>query len=856
MNAFGPDRRTVGTKQRMLFQVERLARGHWRLVFLLALLAIVASAWLGSHLALESDVLQLMPQGNPQVDAFKQALRDFGSIDYLMILLESTGEAGPDELEDFADLLAEKLRAREALVEHVDYRFEPDARFLELFYDNAVLFLPPEELPRLASKLSDEAVRRQIRDNRLSLASPASSLTEELIAEDPLGLMPLFLNRLVGHRGGLKVDLSDGYYLSTDGHTLIMLVKPTSPSQDLAFDRELMGAVEEAARETRRQLSEEADSEGIRVRYGGNYALALEESELIYQDARFNLFFSLFAVSALHWLCYRRFAALLYSGVPLLVGQALTFAVAYLALGRLNSASSAFTALLMGLGTDFTIVMYARYVEERQRGAPLAQATEAMVGETGLGVFTGAITSAATFYAMCLSRFRGLSDLGLLIGSGILLCGVAIVFLLPAMITWNEGVRKRRRDPVQKLHLQSFGLEHVIAFSARRRVLVLTVLAVLTASGAVLASRLEFDDSLNALRSNRTEAINVQKAVSDKFEASLSYMMAIAKGQTLEEAAAGAQEVEARLQPFLEAGLIGSYDSVLTYLPPVSQQRRVIEALRASANGQLDPARIRRSFLMGLEESGFREEAFSGYLDRMQRFLTPTRPLTLEDLEKKGLGRLLDRYIRREPGEVRIVTYLFPTDPRWKRRPPPGLVAALTAGGEDVVVTGTNVVGQELRHIFSHDILRSVLAGLVIVFLLLVLDFRSLRLTGIAMAQLLSGVVLMLGLMSLIGYEINYVNAFVATMILGVGIDYGIHLIHRLELTGGRIEPGLLETGKAVVMAAFTNMAGFGTLMLGNYPALRSFGAVALLGSITCLATSLTLVPALLCRTGGHETSP
>jgi predicted RND superfamily exporter protein len=83
-------------------------------------------------------------------------------------------------------------------------------------------------------------------------------------------------------------------------------------------------------------------------------------------------------------------------------------------------------------------------------------------------------------------------------------------------------------------------------------------------------------------------------------------------------------------------------------------------------------------------------------------------------------------------------------------------------------------------------------------------------------------------------------------MILGVGIDYSIHLVHRMHETGGRVEGGLLETGKAVVLASLTNIAGFGTLMLGSYPALRSFGLVATLGSLTCLLTSLTLVPALM----------
>jgi predicted RND superfamily exporter protein len=67
-------------------------------------------------------------------------------------------------------------------------------------------------------------------------------------------------------------------------------------------------------------------------------------------------------------------------------------------------------------------------------------------------------------------------------------------------------------------------------------------------------------------------------------------------------------------------------------------------------------------------------------------------------------------------------------------------------------------------------------------------------------------------------------------------------------LNGGILDEGVLETGKGVVLAAMTNVAGFGTLTLGNYPAMRSVGLVALIGSLTCLLTALTLVPALMVR--------
>jgi hypothetical protein len=868
----------LGGRHRFLLGLERFSRRRYGVVFLAALLFAGSGIWLGSRLTVDSDILSLIPAGNPRVDSFKRAVADFGSISYLVLLVDAGEGAGADEVEDFADAMAERLRELEGLVEVVEYKLDPGADFLDLFYDNALLYIDPDRLAELEAKLTDAAILGQIEQNRLSLTSPTAAFTQELMVNDPLNLMPL-LFRPSGNLGNLRVDLTDGYYLSRDGRSLIMLVKPTGSWQDLDFDRRLMQAVREAETATRAGLKQEAEAwdeaseapdvarttarSDVIVRYTGRYAIAVDEARLVQQDVRFNLFFSLFAVSVLYWVCYRRFAALLYSSVPLLVGQAMTFGLAFFLLPwisgsrGLNAASSAFTALLMGLGTDFVIVMYARYVEERRLGRTLGEATELMVGETGLGVFTGAITSAGTFYAMCISEFRGLRDLGFLIGSGILLCGAAIVFLVPAMIQWNEGVRTRKVDSLKKLHVQTFLLEHLISFSARHRVAVLALVGALTLAGGYVSlagfvvpglPSLEFDDTVQVLRSNRSEAYRVQHRMSETFGASMSYMMAIVEAPTDDRAIERTEVIEERLRPFVQDGTVASYDSILSYLPSVSQQRHVLEARDAGRHGPFDTARIRATFLRGLEASGFATDPFAPFLARMERFLDPGRPLGLADLEQAGLGRLVERYVRRGDDGVRIVTYLSLPDARWNREAPPHLVEALTAGGDDVVVTGTNIVSHEFRKIFSREAPRALSLGLVVVFALLLVDFRSLRLTVIALGQLVCGVLLMLGVMKVAGIHLNYVNAFVATMILGVGIDYSIHLVHRMSLTGGEVESGLLETGKAVVIAALTNIAAFGTLTLGNYPALRSFGQVALIGSLTCLLTALTFVPAVMGR--------
>ena len=838
---------SVGRKQRILLRIERFSRERYKVVLWVALILFAGSTWLGSRIKIESDVLNLIPRGNRQVDTFREALHEFGSIDYLIVLLEAGPDDGPDEIEDFADLFAEKLRLREGLVESVEYRFQPDAKFMQLFSENALLFLPPEQLGKIAEKLSDDAIRRRIRENKVALSSPTAAIAEGLLLRDPLGLMPLFVDRLLAHRGALKVDLSDGYYLAKDARTLIMLVKPARPSQDLAFSRKLLAAAREDAAAVRATLRDDgAGGAATEIRFGGNPAALTEESALLKRTVVINGVVSFVAIVLLYWICYRRFAALLYSSLPLILGQAMTFAVAAIVLGSLNSASASLPALLMGLGTDFTILMYARYVEERQGGASVAAATERMVGETGLGVFTGAITSAGTFYAMCVGSFRGLRDLGFLVGTGILICAVAILFLLPAMIAWNEGSRKRREGRVEKLHLQSLGLEHLIVFSARHRRLVVAGVAGLTIAAAGLALNLDFDASVDSLRSTDAPSFSVQKEIAEKFGASLSYMMAIAEGSNVEEAVRRTHVIEDRLKPFLADGTVGSYESILTYLPLEDRQREVIAAVRAQNTAAFDAARIRSTMRGALAENGFREEAFGAYLDQMGRFLAPARPITLDDLESNGLGRIVERFVHRDSHHVQIVTYLYTSDRRWRRNPPPGLVEALESGDPGIVVTGTNVVGRELRHIFLFDSRVSVALGLVLVAILLAFDFRSARLTAVALAQLVSGVLLMLGGMKLAGMEINYANAFVATMIMGVGIDYSIHLVHRLHLNGGRLDEGVMETGKGVALAAATNVAGFGTLAFGNYPAMRSVGIVALIGSLTCLLTALTLVPALM----------
>jgi len=600
-----------GLKQGLFLRIEEFSRTHYRLVFLVAVVLVLVSLYLGSRLSLDGDVLNLVPRNNRVISTFREALADFGSLDYLLLLVEARPQQTVEELQDYADILAARL-ATTPSIQYVEHKIDTSGPFFSFFRTNQILFLPPSKLPELAARFSDHAIHEQVRENYRQLTGPSSFLVKQLLEQDPFQVSSLVFKEVLRSKGPLKVDLSSGYYLSKDGGALLIIAKPVRPAQDIAFDKRLMdevrGAVAAASAKFEADLKEQtgesaadagtggataapAGARAPEVSFGGGYIIALEDSNLIMNDMLWNGTVSFLVILALYYFCYRRFGAILYSSVPLMVGQVLTLAAASLFLRNLNSATTGFSAMLMGLGTDFTIVMYARYVEERTRGKSLEEALRLMMGVSAFGVFTGAITSAGTFYAMCVTEYKGLRDFGFLVGTGILFCLVAILFLLPAMIAWNEG-RARRTDITKKLYLHSFGIEEVMAWSTRHTGPVIAASVLLTIGLGYYAWNVEFTSDVRELRSPNNRGILMQEVIARKFEASFSPMMVLCRGGDLDTVMERNRRANRTLDGFVKDGTLRGYESILTTC------RRVRTRSRSSARcatGRTAPSTSRAS---------------------------------------------------------------------------------------------------------------------------------------------------------------------------------------------------------------------------------------------------------------------
>jgi hypothetical protein len=192
------------------------------------------------------------------------------------------------------------------------------------------------------------------------------------------------------------------------------------------------------------------------------------------------------------------------------------------------------------------------------------------------------------------------------------------------------------------------------------------------------------------------------------------------------------------------------------------------------------------------------------------------------------------------------VIYCYPPAGKWRRNAPPALERLLSRHPE-AVLTGANVVSAELRQLVWKDAARAAILGMVLVTALLAIDLGGIRQAALALVPLAIGVVWMLGAMALAGIRMNLMNIFVLTMIIGIGVDYGVHLLHRWRESEG--DPNALaETAKAIAVAALTTVVGFGSLVLSHFPGLRSIGATAILGAVSTAVLSITVLPVLLSK--------
>jgi len=776
------------------------------------LLGFSAEGW--SH-PIQTDLLALLPESSPEAQTFLRSIERFESFDYLLVVIEADRPHREEALIRVAKAFAAPIRDYYKYVQSIEYA--PPLEDVEA--------PPPEGEPTVIPALLTEAelarlewaLRMELGERfdllRHRLIKHVAPARRDALLADPLDLRGLFHRDQIRFIGPVPGPLRNGLLLSEDGQMLLMVVRPREPATDLLRTEELMRWLRKLAVYALGAAG--PDAEGIEIGFIGSHAEAENDAATVRHDLALTLIASFLLVTLLFILVVGRITAMLLVGLPLAIGFVWTLGIASFFYDQISVVTCVFGVALIGLGIDYAIHLHNRYVEERLAGGSITGALEIALVETGQGIFMGAVTTTMAFFGLCLTRFEGLQELGIVGGIGNLCCLAATFFVLPPLILLSEQVPGRWVIPRARTDL---GLGRLAASVQNYPRLTMMVGLIVTAYLGAFARQIRFEPSVRELREPPAHYDDLVRRAENRFELPSSQAIAIVSAPTSETAFLLNDMLYERLVNKRQIYPILGFDSLRTVWPAMITQQAAMERLRAilePPDGNLEE-RIRRE----VRNRNFDLGVARTVLEQIARWKERLGPAYTVELNPQSSAAFVDRvrrHIHQHEGRFYIATHIYPRQDGWLALQD-RFIADLKKEDPGIEITGLSVVAGALKRLLIRGMGWAVLVVSLSVFLLLVLHFRGVRKALVAMVPVLCGIVWTLGTMQILGMQLNFLNAIVIPLILGLGIDDGIHILQRYY-EGGRhdIESAVESTGRAVVFTSLTTMLTFGTLFFATF---------------------------------------
>lgn len=688
-----------------------------------------------------------------------------------------------------------------------------------------------------------------------------------------------------------------GYITSRDGSMYLALVRRRDPSDSPENLADFLAAIRRAGEKAR---------EGRRdVTFGltGNPVIIVEEHQTVGRDAVKCSIVAAVGICLLVALAFRRRLAVLLILISLGVGILWNCGLTWAIFGGLNLITSSVPVILLALGIDFGIHVVSAYERERGRGRSPREAIVQALARTGPGLITGAVTTALAFYAICFMEFQGFREFGVIAGNGVLVSLLAMVSVLPALLIVTDrrpdqipapaaAAAEEAEDAPYIAPVRLKGLWHRVCRSATAFPLLSTVAAAaVTVYCLILAQGIEFEYQVEDLLPRNAESVRVEEKLKTDPQLSPAFALAFFPDRAALEAA----DQRASRDP-----LIGQRESIINLLPEEATPARAEEMARMEKllrPVKLDPDRLQTPDPRELHASiqalgavferaldmvtGLRDaREMRRNLDQIVSSLETAAEVTaspppgwVEELSaaqrsiwswaaarKAEMDRMLALGPVKEsdlPIEVldklkgprtgRYVLYMYPAERLEQREALKRFVDA--ARGVDRDATGYPIIFYASTSLIHRGFSTAVAAAAVVIFFTLFLDFRKLHLVLLATVPKVIAIVWMLGIMRLLGLNYNLANQIVIPLLIGVGLAYGIHIIHRFFMRGGGqrdITSVLEHTGGAIALSGLTTMIGFGSLGLATHRGLASMGTVLFFGVGAALVASTWVLANLL----------
>ncbi|NBB77644.1 MAG: MMPL family transporter [Bacteroidetes bacterium] len=803
-------------------------------LFTALILAAVAS-YFSLQLRIDTDIANLLPDDHPNVQALDRLQEIAGGETEMKVGIKSPSfEANIQFAEDLAD------SALNLYYEDLEINFFNRAEFrreTDVLKDNALYLATDAELNQIIEFLESEIEEAREEANPFFVDFMEDFEEEEETADpDSVDLFMESYDNLIPPE----------YPVNEDSTLAVLTLYPTGSKSNIQYLRDMFDEFDDLIE----RLEPASYHPEMEVQFGGRLKRHLSEFESIMNDVFSSFAAGISSVILLvmlyfgikKYVNYRRGehsrqrygifqhvirmpVPILIIGIPLVISLTWTFGITYVVLGTLNTMTSVLFVILFGLGIDYGIHFYARYIEIRSAGANVTESVIASYRRTGTAILVSAVTTSAALFVLIFADFRGFSEFGFIAGTGIILALFCMLFVLPSLLViferWNWILLTERADENEpEPAIRQFPFAKPVV-----TVGILVSLVVLIFSGQL---RFEYDfGKLEPEFPEYREFRNFIGSVDEGERRNPAYIVADSTREVFE-----ILEKVREVKETNEGTLIEEVEALQERFPPTDEM----------AQEKLDKIAEVRELL----QNSFIRDQEGETLDILRR-----GSQTREPLDEQRIPDFLKNRFMTKDGDIGRFVIVYPEE---------GMSDGLRSiafkeeigkitldDGEVYHAASTSVVAASMLDLMRTESPYMVTATFIVVFILIYFSFGSFRWTLIALIPLIIGLLWLFGIMLLFGLKFNFYNLVVLPAILGIGCDNGVHLAHRFRDEGRKnMWEVLSSTGQHITIGSLTTMMGFAGLLLTTHPGLNSIGIMAVTGIGMTLFTALTFLPSMV----------
>ena len=869
-----------------------VTRTWWMTVGILVLTLFFG--YRASTLQMRTGFDSLLPGDNPRTAEFNRILEEFENESNIMLL----AKGNEDSLKAYARGVKPLLEDFDKWVANVHIQIPED-----FYRRNALKLLPPDQLDNFGSMFYDPNLVPFLHNLNNSFEGEyqrndeaLQSRRDELDAVRFLDGLEMFVDLQsavmngeviedVGQKAVDAITFGETFMLSPNKDMILIFIEPTFNMMiEPAELQESVDGIEKIIKEASTQY-------GVTAGLTGSIVLGRDEYKAFTSDSWTVSILALIGIFILFVISFRMWVSPLLAILTVIMGVTWAMGFSSFLVEYLSMMTAMMSVILIGLGIDFSVHIISGYTEKRNQGLDVQISMQETLLRFGPGIMTGGITTGLAFLTLMISETVGMQEMGLMAGVGIIFTMLATIIILPTMLVIRERLLKNFNKSLPPKDVSYPFLGRIAEFTAKYRWIMGIFFLLITGFLFNRGVNMSVDYNYLNMEPVGLESIKLQEELIEAFDLSSDFVMFTTDNlDDARELTRQAREMETT----------GWVESISDYLPDsdgLEEQYRFLQDLRRNlenreirkqmsshdmnmyrkemerleaniielqdlaflggqdkvydkaiklvgeAGDSLDRGNITQ-FINALDtgltklELTYFQQQFSKAFKSTIIEMANTEPLTLENLPSEIKNRFTGK-----SGNIFLIN-VYPEKNIWEDS---RFLYRFTDEATELSekATGLPPIFVELMDIMSKDGKKATYLAIIAVFLVLLLDFRSLKYALVGMVPLIFGAIWMTGLMEISGLKFTMMNILAVPLIIGIGIDDGVHILHRWKIEKN-LDIVYRSTGKAILLTSLTTMLGFGSLWFATYRGLGSMGIALFIGVGTCFLATLFIIPAIL----------